>query len=241
MTDISKVMAKVAALRELAARAGTQAEADAAAAQAEAIIARYQLDEAEIDAASGERAEAIGEEEMTSGRLDKWRSMLIGALSKDHGCYGYMSTVRTVTGSTHGSKIVGRASDIAIVRYMYAWLTVEIVRLSQREHGRAAQNAFRLGAALGVIEAMRAARKATVAEHCTSTGAAMVLASRYDEALAWLKAAQAPNVKWRSAGNATMRDRDAFVRGQAAGAAINTSKAALPGGNGGLMLTQGRR
>jgi len=209
---LQKVMQKVAHLRALAAKAGTQAEAETAAAQAEAMIAKYQLDEATIET-STTCEERVGEDEplWSGGRSEQWRGALCAGLCKDHGC----AAVAEKQGNRTVYRIAGRPSDLAIVRYLFAWLSSEIDRLSKHEDGRSAQNGFRVGAVIGVLQAMRASRAEEVKAAPQGASAAMVIVSHADESLAYLK--QAIGGRFRAAASRSV-DSGAFERGKAAGA-----------------------
>lgn len=217
------VLRKVRALRELAKSSNIH-EAEAAAAQADALIQKYRLDEAELEAAGDAEAEAIGgdhEPLQTGTRLDGWKGLLAAKLARHYGCYVY--TRRFLRdGRRHVSiQIVGRPSDVATVRYMFAWLVGEIARLSAYESGTSARNAFRLGAVTGIGNALYVSRKAAEAEHARTHGgaAAIVLVSRADAAKAWASSA----VGGIGAGRAVSgpSNRDAFLRGKDAGEKIH--------------------
>lgn len=216
---LQKIMQKVAQLRALAANAGTQAEAETAAAQAESLIAKYQIDEATIET-STTRDEVVGESEpLWSGRKsEQWRGSLCAGLCKDHGC----AAVATKDGSRTVYRIAGRPSDVAIARYMFAWLTVEIERLAQRENGRSDRNAFRVGAVVGVLTAMREAQRVEAQAAPTGKSAALTIVSRADESLAYLQTAIGG--KFRNA-QARSVSRGAFERGKAAGASLSPRNA----------------
>jgi hypothetical protein len=112
-------------------------------------------------------------------------------------------------------QIAGRPSDVTNVRYLFAWLTAEIDRLARKSgQGRAWLNSFRLGAALGAVKAMEAARQQVRAES-TSTALARV-DSRADEAR---KAA--PEMNRQKSGSASIGDPRAFRAGEAAGRALH--------------------
>ena len=220
---LAKVMQKIVQLRALAARAGTQAEAETAAAQAEALLAKYQIDEASI--VSSDVSESIEQHDpLWTGKLNEtWRGSLVAGLSKDHGC----ATVATRDGKGITYRIAGRRSDVEIVRYMFAWLTVEIERLAQHEKGRADKTAFRYGAATGVLRAMRAARAEEVKAAPAGASAAIVLSSRHDESMNFLQ----KSLGGRFGNSRTSRvAQDAFRRGLSAGAGIS-NRSALTGGS----------
>lgn len=232
MADLRSVMDKVIKLRELAARATTAAEADAAAGAAAALIAKYQIDEADLGPSGAETAADIDEDPdplFRARRVDGWRSVLCAGLAKDHGCFAYNNAV--------GLHVVGRHADMGLVRYLFAWLSTEIVRLSMVERGRAAQNAFRLGATIGALRAMRAAREKVVAEAPTGASLAMVLVDRVTAAKLWKQSAN-PSARYSGGGRAATSDRSgAIKRGIEAGGRIHVG-AALPGGR--LALPSGR-
>jgi hypothetical protein len=229
---LQKIMQKVAQLRALAANAGTQAEAETAAAQAESLIAKYQIDEATIET-STTRDEVVGESgPLWSGRKsEQWRGSLCAGLCKDHGC----AAVAAKNGDGVVYRIAGRPSDVAIVRYMYAWLTVEIERLAMREKGRSNRNAFRVGAVVGVLAAMRVARKTEVQSTQAGTSAAIVIVSRADESMTYLQASIGG--KFRNSQTRSV-DMAAFDRGMAAGSNLAPRNALT--GNGPKALGSGR-
>lgn len=229
---LQSVLDKIARLRALAAGSTSQAEAEAAAAQAAALIAKYQIDEAQIETPDATRTEEVGAEEeplyRDQKRDEKWRSTLAAGLAEIHGCavlYG------SAVGYTR-YRIAGRPSDVAIVRYLFAWLHVEIARLSKGERGKAAKNAFRIGAVFGVIRAMVRARRAE--EAAVPAGATMALAmvDRVKLSFDALMGEKKP----RTAALPKATDRDALVRGLRAGGAI-APKQALTAGDGTLLLT----
>lgn len=209
---LQKVMQKVAHLRALAARAGTQAEAETAAAQAETLIAKYQLDEATIETSTTREEHVSEEDPIWSGtRSDRWRGSLCAGLCKDHGC----AAIASKRDGKVIYRIAGRPSDIAIVRYLFAWLSSEIERLSKREDGRSAQNGFRVGAVVGVLQAMRASRAQEVKAAPQGTSAAMVIVSHAEESLDYLKGVMGG--KFRNVPTRRV-DSGSFERGKAAGA-----------------------
>lgn len=223
---LNAVFDKVNKLRALAARATTQAEAETAAAQAEQLIAKYQIDEATIEAHDSTRAETIAEDQdplADTPRRVTWIAMLANGLCKLHGC-GCVS----MGGDRTRVRVAGRPNDVAIVRYLFSWLRVEIERMADAESGRASKNGFRLGAVAGVLSAMRKARAQEAAAVPGGTGAAMVLVGRADESLAHLKAAIGG--RFSTGGVARLSDADAFGRGKAAGEGLSARPGLQAGG-----------
>lgn len=231
---LKSVLDKIAKLRALAAGATTQAEAEAAAAQAAALIAKYQIDEAQIEMPDTARTEEVGAEEeplwTEKKRNEKWRSILATGLSEAHGC---AMIFVSVVGFTR-YRIAGRPSDVAIVRYLFAWLHVEIARLSMTEHGKAARNAFRVGAVFGVLRAMAQARRTEVAAAPTGQTMALATVDRVQMSLDALTNGK----KIKSGSVPSLVDRGALARGFVAGSAI-APKPALATVDGTLLLSDG--
>jgi hypothetical protein len=218
---------KVTKLRALGDRATTQAEREACYAQAEAIIAKYQIDVAQIDASAGVMSESP--ERDPDGRLwsakkgtrsrPTWLGQLANGIAQIHGC--------AVIWCGASLELAGRKSDLTIVRYLFAWLRVEIDRLAQSEEGRAAMNAFRLGAVAGVLRVMRASQRQ---ESATASGGtqsfAMVLSSRSDIA----KECFGKVYAGRSAHGSQDRS-GAFGRGKVAGENLSPRPGLTAGGH----------
>lgn len=238
---LKAVLDKIAKLRALAANAGTQAEAEAAAAQAAALIAKYQIDEATVETANQAAAEDIGDGGVLwerNGRNEKWRSVLAATLATDHGC---AATIMT-TSDLVQYRIAGRPSDVAIVRYLFAWLHVEIARLSEVKRGRAAKNAFRLGAVVGVTLAMRRARgQAQAATPAAGQTVALAIVDRASASMGYFRAqAAADGRKIGTDRAATVSDRGAFRSGFEVGKDL-APRPGLAEGHARPMLGQGGR
>lgn len=221
---IEKVIAKIRHLRELAARAGTQAEAEAAAAMADRILQEYRLSEADLadKEAPKEKVEKSGQNlKEFAGSVNKAHTSLACVLAEHYDCYTYTHYSR----NGNYMPIYGRESDIAIVRYMYAWLVIEMERLALKEKGKAGRHAFRLGMVSGIENALRLAKAATIKPEQQSS--ALVLVSYGEEA----ERLANQDTKIRSAGKTFIRDADAFDRGRAAAGALNLTGQALTGGH----------
>lgn len=238
---IESVLRKVRGLRALATSSNIH-EAEAAAAQAEALIAKYRLEEAQIGvsdaAAPAESIEESGECLDRFVRDAAWRRSLRATLVRHYGCAGYMAW-RFSPAEKRGAweyVVIGRPSDVAALRYMLAWLTSEIARLSQAERGRAGRNAFCVGAVRGFGNALYVAQRETEETHTEAHGnsAAMVLASRSKEATAW-RDQKHPDMKTQRTSAARVSDAGAYHRGKAAGERLHGRGGALPAGNSRLL------
>lgn len=236
---LKAVLDKIAKLRALAANAGTQAEAEAAAAQAAALVAKYQIDEAQVEVSDPTRAERVevADEPLfrSDKRNEKWRSMLAGGLAQAHGCW----VVYTSVIGFCRYRIAGRPSDVAIVRYLFAWLSIEIARLAERERGFAAKTSFRLGAVHGVLTAMERATAAERAAVRTGASVALTVVDNSALARAALVGRAGADVGIRKGKVPAISDKGALRRGYVAGTAI-APKQALTAGDGTLLLGTGK-
>lgn len=240
--DIQVVLRRVSALRNLAAKAGTIHEAETAAAKADALIQKYRLSEADVESAGAaptEKPAAADPLHTSKTRTPMWLRLLAQDLAKHYGCFAW-----TQMGGAYSAwtlRIVGRPSDVEVVRYMFAWISTEIARLSQAEHGKADQNAFRLGAIAGIRNALYRSTKETTDAHPIpaapesaepTRSAAMVLLSRVDESK---KEAERIVGKFISGSGAHTRGSSgSYNRGRKAGEGMHVGKS-LPGAS--RMLT----
>ncbi len=216
-SSLESIITKIKALRALATSSNVH-EAAAAAAQAEALLQKHRLDEAALEANSAPTESPSEESEPLAWHtqhLSWWRVALGAALLKAHGCVGYVDT----RAGRRCQVIVGRPSDVATVRYLYAWLTAEVSRLSEvhgRGRGRSWRNSFCLGAVTAIRDAMKAA---TVEAHRDATSSALaVLDGRVEESKSLLAKLQ-PHLRQTRGGSAS--DRGAFAQGVEAGRAIH--------------------
>ncbi len=225
---IKKIIAKIAHLRELASKAGTQAEAESAAKMAERLIAQYEIEEADLEAAGSQEAEEVGEGDLLHAyeghNAERWRGTLACGLARVHGCYSFQDRA----GAKAVQRIAGRPSSVAIVRYLFGWLCYEIERLSQRERGRAARHAFKMGAVVGYLAVLRKAQQeATAVQQTTSAQSfGLVVSNRTEEAQRYME--KALHTKFTTT-RARVSDGGAFGRGREAGSSLSTG-AGLNGG-----------
>lgn len=224
MSDLEKVIAKVARLRALSTSSNVH-EATAAAAAAERLIAEYRLSEADLEI-DGEESELVEEEVFEYGRnLSSWKCTLIAGLSKHYGCVGLIRS-NPKLGKLKRHISFGRKSDIELVKYMFSWLSLEIARLSQgacKGRGKGFSNSFCHGAVCGVLDAMHRESEAQ-RSHATSTALAVVDA-RLGQSQEFMTASRGKIKKGMNIGSA--RDANAYHAGKRAGARINHRAAQL--------------
>lgn len=169
--SLENIIDRIAKLRRLATSNNAN-EAAAAAAAADKLMQEHGIAEAQLEAA-GERTkeEPIKATDPVAqwvgGKTPTWGVMLASGLIRHYDCSCYIDPfTRRVDGERweRGKRIVafGRPSDLENVRYVYAWLSVEIERLAKKNagNGRAWINSFRVGAVRGCLDAMRSAKEA---------------------------------------------------------------------------------
>jgi hypothetical protein len=231
MATIDEVIEKVRKLRKLAGSDNVN-EAAAAAAAADRLIQEHGLAEAQLEAEGQAEGEAPAEDATPGttwyGQTVTWQLNLISGLARHYGCSSYLITVCNETEAgvyKHGRayKMIGRPSDVASVRYMYAWLVAEIEGLAQKNtgNGRAWLNSFRIGCVVGVVEAMRAEKRAVIdqARAAGASAAIVLVENRLAEAKA-VRDAKHPDLK--SSGNRRgPSDLGGFFAGQKAGRDIH--------------------
>lgn len=188
MSNIQDAIRRAAKLLELATHPNTSVEeAATAAAQAQAIMTKYQIEalvaQADVDSLSPETEEEIFDfgkkgahiEDSGDKRIAGWKWPLIDAISLVNGCEAYFGHARhrashlvgSATGYTKTIDVIGRPSDVTAVRYLYGFLSREVDRLTERDGkgcGRVWCSNFRLGIVDTITRKLHEQRKATVAQ-----------------------------------------------------------------------------
>ncbi len=135
--DLAPILSKIRKLRALAASANEH-EAAAAAGAANRLIEQYRIDEAQLaenteigkDRAPLEVFRTVRNAygETVDAEVVYWKMVLIVGLCDAHGCLSYTGTHKETRDKAVW--MVGKGSDMALVRAMYEWLRDEIERLS---------------------------------------------------------------------------------------------------------------
>lgn len=236
---MSQILDKIRKLLALS-KSDNANEAAAAAGAAQRLMQEHRIAEAELegDSEPQERASLATDPIDTFGeQAPIWKGSLCNGLTKLHGCECWTSSKRDGARVVRCMLIVGRPSDVASVRYLYAWLVSEIERLAQRHamgKGRTFANSYRMGAVAGCLEAMRGANRDVRAK---ATGEALV---RIDaRALESQSVLGSLGLNLRQRSTSARLKRDAYERGQAAGRGLH-SGAKLGASTGARLLGSGR-
>ena len=249
MEDVIEKVRKLLAL----SKSSNVNEAANAAKMAQKLMAKHAIEEAMLDESDPAEDEDIEDDLLSSmegSRIASWKSDLGYYVSRANGCRTYHSRQRR-SSRIH---IVGRPSDAAKARYMFAYLrnTIdELAKAASKERGNPGRtwvNSFRRGAASEVGRRMMAAIKeaqeearelAAATDRVQETSTALV---RVNAAIAKVDAKQADaktwmdtnlNLRTRSASSFTV-DSHGYAAGKRAGASIDLSsggRAGLGSGN----------
>jgi hypothetical protein len=167
MTPLDRVLTRVRKLLALAT-SSNEHEAASAAAMAAALMEQHALDEAMLG--GGLDAPTLDPDALAHGRrLASWRIWLATSLASANGCR--LAHRRDHPGSS--VLVIGRAADVATVRYLYAYCVRAIDGLVARwpGHGAAWRNNYRMGVIDTINRRMREARDATRARLRATGGA----------------------------------------------------------------------
>jgi hypothetical protein len=232
MESNNEVLAKIAKLLRLS-QSTNEHEAALAAAKAQELMDRHQISKAmlDADATSADADESIehftgGDDALDSftARHATWKGRLAATICSHNACACYYSGTSLV--------LVGRPTDAATVRYLYAYCVREIERFTEMQgpgHGRTWYNNYRLGCVTGIAstlgEQRRKLHKELRTEAATSGGNAIVKVNnaitkfedRTRETNAWLK----KHLKLKPRHSHSAHDSDAYERGVKDGGTIN--------------------
>jgi hypothetical protein len=232
-----KIIDKVRKLLELS-KSGNVNEASSAAARAQELMSKYNIEEAALAVESGEEDGPIEVEDLhvfESAKLQNWRGILSQAISRANGCSTYSSMCAIPVNNKFErracTKIVGPRAAADLVRYMYAYICSEVERLAKeigktQSTGRSWHHSFKLGAAIeiaGRISQSARDERTRAVQQAQSSGTALV---RVNSALARLDerreavAARCKEIGLRAGGSVRSSNSAAYEAGRAAGAGI---------------------
>lgn len=222
--DNEHAIDKARKLLRLRDRAGTPAEAAAAAKALAKMLDKHRLDIAELEAEGKQLPEGFMADEKRPlaswKRIEPWRRDLALVLAEHFGvCCWQQGFRRPGQCMHHQLCLCGRPSDVQLVRGMYHWLGAELTRLCIiycRGKGRRYARSWRDGFVTGIERQLRAAR----AEVAETDSRAIVLYDRAREARDYLQEmfGKLKTHKWSSK-NAV--DREGYFHGRDRGEAIH--------------------
>lgn len=149
--DVIKRIQKLLRLGE----SPSEHEAAAAIAKAQALMETHRIEEAMLDTESDEANEEVREwEEPINAQRCYWRGSLAVVLCKANGCFVWRK-------HGTGDVIVGKASNVQTVRYLFGYCVREIDRLARAKgkgNGRTWTNNYRIGCVQGISAAIEVER-----------------------------------------------------------------------------------
>lgn len=180
---IADTIAKVQKLLALS-KSSNANEAAAAAAQANRLIDKYRLSQADIetDVLNTDPICQDSEYLYETGRVTMWRKRFVHELTKHYGVAYYNDHTYESGRQVSRFRMVGRKSDMEIVRYMYTWLSAECERLAAIEAkgcGRIFVASYQEGFVMGVAKQLQLSREEMKKEATSS--AIVKIDSRLDE------------------------------------------------------------
>lgn len=224
-TQISSVIAKVQKLLALSNSSNAHEAANAAAA-ANKLIDEYRLSEIDLEVQS--ETDPIIEDDSPiyeTGRVTLWKNVLIHVLTAHYGVANYNDAYFPEGRQVSRFKLIGRASDIQIVRYMFTWLIAECQRLANLQvkgQGRVAVASYCTGFVSGISTQLQASRQEV---QKTATSEAIIkLDSRLQESRNFMynKYTDMKKSKYQSH---SQFDSQAFAAGQKQGRNIHLGSA----------------
>lgn len=163
MSNLQNIILKVQKLLELSKSSNVH-ESSAATGAANKLIDQYRLSAIDIATDSGESDPTVEDDSYIyeTGRVIPWKNVLIHVLTTHYGVANYNDVYFPEGRKVSRFKLVGRSSDIQIVRYMFTWLTAECHRLANLQvkgQGRITVASYCEGFVTGISLQLRASRK----------------------------------------------------------------------------------
>lgn len=220
-SKINSVIEKVKKLRALS-NSSSANEAATAAALANKLIDQYRLSEADIAETEMDLDPMMEDDQYIyeTGRIIMWKSNLASLLAKHYGCAIYNAIIRPNGRQFSRYKLVGRASDIQITRYMFGWLVAECQRLSEKEaygKGKVFVASYCQGFVAGVNQQLIKSREE--AKQQASQNAIIKINAREQEAKDFMN--KAHNLRANRSQSAAQINPNAFNAGLAQGKSIH--------------------
>lgn len=237
---------KVAKLMRLA-KSSNEHEAALAAQRAQEIMTRFKIESISLNADDSKKADDndnepimdFGRDPLFKGAHARttWRVRLAGAIAEQNQVKIYLG---------HESIcLVGRPSDCATVRYIFAWMQSELLRLSNEKtkgYSSSYGNAWRNGCVATIAERLRKANSEAFGAARQEANGALALV-RVNNAIARIERRQQAVVSWMQAnlnlnkGRARpgVRDHGGYEAGRRDGHSI---RIAAPAGSLGAGRTQ---
>lgn len=190
-------------------------EAAAAAAMVQNLLLKHNLSLADVRSKNGSKHAYITMSVPVPSA--RWRQLLLDGIAKTNFCRAIIAQ------GNREMMILGERHNVEVVVWLNGFIAAQVQRLGtewgdEYGAGRTARTAFRLGAVTTVRKRLRDARAQAVQESAATNALVVMTDAALDEA--YRKAFP----RARSTG-ASVRDANAYARGQAAGNNVTISNA----------------
>lgn len=207
-TSVAAVIEKIKKLLKLS-KSDNVNEAATAASQAQRLMDEYRVSAEALQEAREPITEAAEplDGDRRGTRVVPWKLHLAAHISKSNGC------ATLVQGSA--LLMIGRESDAAVSRYLYAFCVHEITRLAKRDakgKGAAYINQYRLGCVGAILEKLGVFRQSQRDLNPAARSALVITNARYEESRAYARAMQTSKRPKRRLGRIDVKSA-AFNRG----------------------------
>jgi len=242
----SDVISKINNLLNKTVANGCSVEESATAAKlAQRLLTKHRLTMADL--VTGDSDEEISNDfaPLYEGqRMSTWKNALALAVAKANGCKVFINTAIRYGKKNVSARLIGRESDVAVVRYFFAYLEREIDRLTKGAlangtlSGKGQSNSFRLGAVQAINERLSEGREDARQEARESGYTALVRVDNWDnEVERWA----AENMRLgQTKAQRSRVDYGAYAKGQRAGRSVSLNKGIGSGAGRGVRGLPGR-
>ena len=225
-SKLTSVIERVQKLLALSKSSNANEAANAAAA-ANKLIDQYRLSEADITTEQGETDPMVEDDGYIyeTGKVTPWKASLVRTLAAHYGVAHYNDTAYPEGRKVSRFKLIGRTSDIQIVRYMFTWLSMECQRLADANAkglGRVFVASYCEGFVNGIAIQLRASRQEV--KQTASSSAIIKLDARLQESQSFMYGKHT-NLRKTTSYSHSQRDGLAFAAGQQKGQSIHLGAA----------------
>ena len=220
-SNLSSVIDKVKKLLALTQSSNAN-EAAAAAGAANKLIDQYRLSEIDLHQDDPDLDPMIEADDYIyeSGKITPWKRQLVRVLAFHYGCAHWNDAHYPEGRKVTRYRLVGKTSDIQIIRFMFPWLTLECQRLSDLEakgKGRVYVASYCEGFVNGIALQLKASR--VEAQREVNGGAIIKLDARLQESSRFMNSNH--NLVFKKSKSHSLRDYGAFSAGQSKGQSVH--------------------
>lgn len=225
--ELSSVISRVQKLLALSTSSNAN-EAAIAAAKANKLIDEYRLTESELNVNNPNNDPLIEDDSYIyeTGRIIPWKNYLVSVLTDHYGCTCFNQFIAPKGRKISQYKLIGKKSDVQIVKYMFTWLMNECQRLSDihaKGKGHVYVFSYCEGFVAGIKRQLELSRKELQQATHSSAAAMVLLDSRKSEAELFMN--KLYKLKANKGSSARRLNSEAFMNGKIQGENFDIDKA----------------